>query len=116
MSLDIMRASDYTKHKDKERKDLYVDRHNKNEDWTNSGVKTAGCICRCIHIYICIYIHTYSHIHVYIYIYIYMYMYGCVSLGGRQRRRGVRGRGSLPGREHAFIQVLQLIIIIIIII
>ena len=34
-------ASDFTKHKDKERKERYVDRH-KNEDWTKSGVKAAG--------------------------------------------------------------------------
>ena len=33
-------AQDYTKHKDKERKDAYVNRH-KNEDWTESGVKAA---------------------------------------------------------------------------
>ena len=35
-------ALDYTKHKDKERTYAYVDRHNKNEDWTKSGVKAAG--------------------------------------------------------------------------
>ena len=35
-------ASDYTKHKDKERKDAYISRHKKNEDWSKSGVKTAG--------------------------------------------------------------------------
>ena len=35
-------ASDYTKHKDKERKERYVDRHKKNEGWTKSGVKAAG--------------------------------------------------------------------------
>ena len=35
-------AMDYTKHKDKKRKQLYVDRHNKNEDWTKSGVQAAG--------------------------------------------------------------------------
>ena len=35
-------ASDYTKHKDKERKERYIARHKKNEDWTSSGVKTAG--------------------------------------------------------------------------
>ena len=33
----------YTKHKDKERKDAYINRHRKNnEDWTKSGVKAAG--------------------------------------------------------------------------
>ena len=35
-------ASDFTKHKDDERKDAYINRHKKNEDWTKSGVKTAG--------------------------------------------------------------------------
>ena len=35
-------ASDFTKHKDKERKEAYISRHKKNEDWTKSGVKTAG--------------------------------------------------------------------------
>ena len=35
-------ASDYTKHKDKERKEAYISRHKKNEDWGVSGVKTAG--------------------------------------------------------------------------
>ena len=35
-------ASDFTKHKDKDRKERYIDRHKKNEDWTKSGVKTAG--------------------------------------------------------------------------
>jgi hypothetical protein len=35
-------ASDYTKHKDKERKERYIARHKKNEDHGLSGVKTAG--------------------------------------------------------------------------
>ena len=35
-------ASDMTQHKDKERKQRYIDRHKKNEDWTKSGVETAG--------------------------------------------------------------------------
>ena len=35
-------ASDFTIHKDKDRKQLYIDRHKKNEDWTKSGVDTAG--------------------------------------------------------------------------
>ena len=35
-------ASDFTKHKDKDRKEAYIARHKKNEDWTKSGVKTAG--------------------------------------------------------------------------
>jgi hypothetical protein len=34
--------SDYTKHKDKERKARYESRHKKNENWTASGFKTAG--------------------------------------------------------------------------
>jgi len=28
-------ASDFTKHKDEERKKLYISRHRKNEDWSN---------------------------------------------------------------------------------
>ena len=39
-------ASDFTKHKDKERKELYVDRHTKNEDWTKSGAKAAGWLSK----------------------------------------------------------------------
>jgi len=35
-------ASDYTIHKDKERKERYIDRHSKNENWGATGVKTAG--------------------------------------------------------------------------
>ena len=35
-------ASDMTQHKDKERKQRYIDRHKKNEDWIKSGVDTAG--------------------------------------------------------------------------
>ena len=35
-------ASDFTKHKNTDRKERYIDRHKKNEDWTKSGVKTAG--------------------------------------------------------------------------
>ena len=35
-------ASDFTKHNDKVRKEAYIARHKKNEDWTKSGVKTAG--------------------------------------------------------------------------
>lgn len=33
---------DYTKHKDKKRKRLYISRHKKNEDWNISGIKHAG--------------------------------------------------------------------------
>ena len=35
-------ASDFTKHKDKDRKEAYIALHKKNEDWTKSGAKTAG--------------------------------------------------------------------------
>ena len=35
-------ASDHTKHKNTYRKEAYIARHKKNEDWTKSGVKTAG--------------------------------------------------------------------------
>lgn len=34
--------SDYTEHRDKERMKLYLARHEKNENWTKSGVRTAG--------------------------------------------------------------------------
>ena len=33
---------DYTIHKDDKRKKLYEQRHKKNEDWTKSGIDTAG--------------------------------------------------------------------------
>ena len=39
-------ASDYTKHKDPERKERYIDRHKKREDWGKSGVDTAGFYSR----------------------------------------------------------------------
>ena len=38
--------SDYTKHKDKDRKKLYLNRHKKNENW-NSPM-TAGALSRWI--------------------------------------------------------------------
>jgi hypothetical protein len=34
--------SDYTLHKDTKRRDLYLDRHKKREDWTIKGIETAG--------------------------------------------------------------------------
>ena len=34
--------SDYTKHKDKDRRQLYIDRHKNNENWSKSGIDTAG--------------------------------------------------------------------------
>ena len=33
---------DYTTHKDPKRKERYIARHRKTEDWTRSGVDTAG--------------------------------------------------------------------------
>ena len=35
-------ASDFTKHKNEERKNRYINRHKKNEDWGKSGIDTAG--------------------------------------------------------------------------
>ena len=35
-------ASDFTKHKNTDRKERYIDRHKNNEDWNKSGAKTAG--------------------------------------------------------------------------
>ena len=35
-------ASDYTKHKDKYRKERYIDRHSKHENWGATGAKAAG--------------------------------------------------------------------------
>jgi hypothetical protein len=34
--------SDFTKHKDEARKQRYIKRHEKNEDWSKSGIDTAG--------------------------------------------------------------------------
>ena len=34
--------SDYTKHHDDERKQRYIDRHRKNENWGTTGYKSAG--------------------------------------------------------------------------
>jgi hypothetical protein len=39
-------ASDFTKHKDTERKQRYIDRHSKNENWNNP--MTAGALSRYI--------------------------------------------------------------------
>ena len=33
---------DYTIHKDGERKERYIKRHQNNENWTKSGIETAG--------------------------------------------------------------------------
>ena len=38
--------SDYTKHKDPDRKARYIDRHKKNENWGKTGVDTAGVYSR----------------------------------------------------------------------
>ena len=35
-------ASDMTQHGDEKRKDRYIARHEKNENWTKSGIDTAG--------------------------------------------------------------------------
>ena len=34
--------SDFTKHRDEERKSRYINRHKARENWTRSGVATAG--------------------------------------------------------------------------
>ena len=34
--------SDFTIHKDEDRKNRYILRHEKNENWTKSGIDTAG--------------------------------------------------------------------------
>ena len=34
--------SDFTKHKDEARKQRYINRHKKNENWTKSGIDTPG--------------------------------------------------------------------------
>lgn len=40
--------SDYTKHKDNERKQRYIKRHKSREKWGKSGIKTAGFWARWI--------------------------------------------------------------------
>ena len=39
-------ASDYTLHKDDDRKSRYIQRHRDNEDWKKSGIDTAGFYSR----------------------------------------------------------------------
>ena len=34
--------SDFTKHKDEDRKQRYISRHKNNENWSKSGIDTAG--------------------------------------------------------------------------
>jgi len=41
-------ASDYTKHKDDERKKRYINRHKKRENWSCSSFITAGFLSRWI--------------------------------------------------------------------
>ena len=36
------RYLDYTHHKDEARKQRYINRHKSNENWSKSGIKTAG--------------------------------------------------------------------------
>ena len=38
--------SDYTLHKDDDRKNRYIQRHRANEDWNKSGIDTAGFYSR----------------------------------------------------------------------
>ena len=40
--------SDYTIHKDKDRKERYIIRHKANEDWSSQGYETAGFYSRWI--------------------------------------------------------------------
>ena len=40
--------SDFLHHKDEERRERYINRHRKREDWTRSGVLTAGFFSRWI--------------------------------------------------------------------
>ena len=40
--------SDYTKHKDEERKANYISRHKAREDWSKAGYDTAGFMSRWI--------------------------------------------------------------------
>jgi hypothetical protein len=35
-------ASDMTHHKNEQRKQLYINRHSKKENWTKTGINTAG--------------------------------------------------------------------------
>ena len=45
-SFGALHYEDYTQHGDKKRKQLYLNRHRKNEDWSNP--KTAGALSRWI--------------------------------------------------------------------
>ncbi len=35
-------ASDFTNHKNEQHKQLYINRHKNNENWTKSGINSAG--------------------------------------------------------------------------
>ena len=35
-------ASDFSHHRDEQRKQQYINRHKKNENWSKSGIDTAG--------------------------------------------------------------------------
>ena len=41
-------ASDFTKHKNTDRKERYIDRHKNNEDWNKSGAEADGFYSRWI--------------------------------------------------------------------
>ena len=41
-------ASDMSIHKNENRKNLYINRHKKNENWSKSGIETAGFWSRCL--------------------------------------------------------------------
>ena len=40
------RYQDYTQHKDPKRKENYINRHDKNEDWSKSNIASAGFMSR----------------------------------------------------------------------
>ena len=40
------RYQDYTQHKDSKRKENYISRHAKNEDWSKSNIASAGFMSR----------------------------------------------------------------------
>ena len=40
------RYQDYTQHKDNKRKENYISRHAKNEDWSKSNIASAGFMSR----------------------------------------------------------------------
>ena len=42
VSFGLKSMSDFTLHKDPERKARYIASHKSNEDWAKSGIKTAG--------------------------------------------------------------------------